>query len=95
VYKNSASKLNLIPTSLQVVSGNGNLQNGLADYSSLQNTTSVSSASYNGESNNFNLASFSSGSGFGTYTKNLSLSLAIPPYIKAQSYTGSLICSVS
>ena len=95
VYKDSSSKFNLTPTSLQVVNGYGSILSGLTDYANMQNTIQVSDSGIAGESNNFSLASYSSGFGVGKYTKNLNLGLTIPPYIRAQAYVGNLICSVS
>jgi|GEM_PF-5629438 hypothetical protein len=95
VYKDSSSKFNLTPSALQAVGVYGSTQNGLTDYTSQQNTTSVSSSGSVGESNNFNLAAFASGYGVGKFNKNLLLNLTIPPYIRAQNYVGTLTCSVS
>ena len=95
VYKDSSSKFNLTPTSLQVVNGYGSILSGLTDYANTQNSTGVSNDGSTGESNNFSLASYSSGFGVGKYTKNLNLGLTIPPYIRAQAYVGNLVCSVS
>jgi hypothetical protein len=95
VYDNSTSKLNVTPSALQAVGIYGSTQNGLTDNTSLQDTTSVSDSGSNGESNDFNLAAFATGYGVGAFNKNLLLNLTIPPYIRAQSYVGTLTCSVS
>jgi len=95
LFSGSVSKFNLTPSALQVVGGYGSTQNGLTDYTTQQNTTSLTNTGSTGESNEFSLASFSSGYGIGKYNKNLLLNLTIPPYIRAQSYVGTLTCSVS
>jgi|GEM_PF-3722515 hypothetical protein len=95
LFSGSASKFNLTPSALQAVGVYGSTQNGLTDYTSQQNTTSLTSTGSNGESNDFNLAAFASGFGVGKFNKNLLLNLTIPPYIRAQSYVGTLTCSVS
>ena len=94
LYKDSASKLSLTPSGLQIVNGYGALS-GLSDYTAAQSTTELSNQTSNGESNNFNLSSFATNHGVGKFEKNLNLDFTVPPYIRAQAYVGSLICSVS
>lgn len=95
LFSGSASKFNLTPSALQAVGVYGSTQNGLTDYTTQQNTSSLSNTGSTGESNDFNLAAFASGYGVGKFNKNLLLNLTIPPYIRAQSYVGTLTCSVS
>jgi hypothetical protein len=95
LFSGSVSKFNLTPSALQAVGVYGSTQNGLTDYTTQQNTTSLTNTGSTGESNDFNLAAFASGYGVGKFNKNLLLNLTIPPYIRAQSYVGTLTCSVS
>ncbi len=94
LYKDSASKFGITPSTLQVVTGFGALE-GLTDYTERQSTTQLTGEGSDGESNNFNLSSFPSNYGVGKFEKDITLDFTVPAYIRAQAYVGTLICSVS
>lgn len=88
------SKFRVTPTNLTLYEEGSGFLNGLNDNTSLQDITSLSSLGPEGTSNQFNLASMSTGNGGGAFTKNLNLSLDVPSFVRAQNYSGTLTCSV-
>jgi hypothetical protein len=95
--KDSDSKYALTPSTLSISQGgSGYLDSTLNDYTSKQNTNSLSSQTDgSGVSNSFTIASFSSGGGQGSYEKTLGNELKIPAFVRNDSYSSVMTCSVS
>jgi hypothetical protein len=89
------SKFSITPGSLSVFNSDPGSLNGLADNTSTQPVTTLSSLQSNGYSNNFSIAQFGINSGEGKYKKNITMNLAVPPYMRAQVYQGTFVVSVS
>lgn len=89
------SRFSLTPGALSVFAGDPGTLDGITDYTTAQTTTSLTALDGTGVSNTFNLASFSTGNGAGKYQKTLGLSLDVPAYTFAQTYTATLTSSVA
>jgi alpha-tubulin suppressor-like RCC1 family protein len=91
----SESRFRVTPGVTQQIQGIASDLNFIDDYGYTQNTTSLSGMGADGLSNSFNLASFPTGKGAGKHQKSVDLELDIPPYMRAQNYSGSIVFSLS
>lgn len=85
------SRLTLTPSALNTISGSSA---NLTDFTTAQNTTTLTNLTSMGVSNNFTLVSFPSGSGIGRYSKNIALALTVnvPAYTTAMRYNTTVAC---
>lgn len=95
------SYFTLTPGALGVSAGDAGLLAGLTDYTTAQDTSSLTLMTVDGVSNTFNIAAFSSGNGAGSFEKTLDLDYEVLPYLtyttgtaSAQTYSATLTSTV-